>query len=192
MRALHVRGAGVDGGEGVGDRAAGVVVAVDADPHRRRDTTSWTTSATQLGQHAAVGVAQRDHLGAGLVRRAQHLERVVAVGAVAVEEVLGVEEHLLPLPAQVADGVADHREVLLERGAQRQLDVPVVRLRDQGDHRAPLSRSAATSGSSAARTPARRVAPNAASLAWRRSSSSAARRKNSVSLGLAPGQPPSM
>ena len=57
---------------------------------------------------------------------------------------------------------------------------------------APLSRSAATSGSSAAATPARRVAPKAASVALRRSSSWAARRKNSVSLGFAPGQPPSM
>ena len=57
---------------------------------------------------------------------------------------------------------------------------------------APLSRSAATSGSSAAFIPARRVAPNAASFALRRSSSSLARRKNSVSLGFAPGQPPSM
>ena len=57
---------------------------------------------------------------------------------------------------------------------------------------APLSRSAAISGSSAAATPARRVAPKAASRACRRSSSWAARRKNSVSLGLAPGQPPSM
>ena len=32
------------------------------------------------------------------------------------------------------DGVADHREVLLQRGAQRELDVPVVRLGHQGDH----------------------------------------------------------
>ena len=54
------------------------------------------------GQHPAVGVAERDHVGAGVVRRPQHLERVVAVGAVAVEEVLGVEEDLLPLGAQVA------------------------------------------------------------------------------------------
>ena len=38
----------------------------------------------------------------------------------------------------------------------------------------------------------RRVAPKAASVALWSSSSSAARRKNSVSLGLAPGQPPSM
>ena len=86
-------------------------------------------------QHAAVGVAQRDDLGTGVVRRAQHLERVVTVGAVAVEEVLGVQEHRLPLLAEVGDGVADHREVLLERGPQRQLDVAVVRLGDQGDDR---------------------------------------------------------
>ena len=57
---------------------------------------------------------------------------------------------------------------------------------------APLSRSAAVSGSSAAFIPARRVAPNAASLACCRSSSSCARRKNAVSFGFAPGQPPSM
>ena len=40
--------------------------------------------------------------------------------------------------------------------------------------------------------PARRVAPNSASFACFSYSSSRARRKNSVSLGLAPGQPPSM
>ena len=57
---------------------------------------------------------------------------------------------------------------------------------------APESRRAATRGSSAAFAPGRRVAPNAASCACFRSSSVRARRKNSVSLGLAPGQPPSM
>ena len=133
-RALHVRGAGVDGGQGVGDRAAGVVVAVDADPHLGVLAHVVHDVGDPAGQHAAVGVAERDHLGAGVVRRAQHLERVVAVGAVAVEEVLGVEEDRLALRAQVGDGVADHREVLLERGPQRELDVPVVRLRDQRDH----------------------------------------------------------
>ena len=85
-------------------------------------------------QHAAVGVAQRGHLGAGLEGGAHHLQGVVAVVAVAVEEVLRVEEDPLPLGAQVGDGVADHREVLLERRTQGQLDVPVVRLRHEGDH----------------------------------------------------------
>ena len=130
-RALHVRGARVDGGQGVRDRAAGVVVAVDADAHAGRLDHVVDHVGDPAGQHPAVGVAQRGHLGAGLERGAQHLEGVVTVVAVAVEEVLGVEEHPLPLGAQVGDGVADHREVLLQRRTQRQLDVPVVRLRHQ-------------------------------------------------------------
>ena len=53
------------------------------------------------------------------------------------------------------------------------------------------STSARVSASSAAFAPALRVAPNATS--WERFRlSSLARTKNSVSLGLAPGQPPSM
>ena len=108
---------------------------MDADAHAGGLADVVHDVADPVGQHAAVGVAERDHLGAGLGRGAQHLERVVAVGAVAVEEVLGVEEDRLPLGAQVGDGVADHREVLLERGAQRELDVALVRLGDQRDDR---------------------------------------------------------
>ena len=86
-------------------------------------------------EHAAVGVAQRHDVGPGLGRGPEHLQGVVAVGAVAVEEVLGVEEDPLPLGGQVGDGVTHHREVLLQRGAQRQLDVAVVGLGDQRHHR---------------------------------------------------------
>ena len=129
--ALDVRRAGIDGGEGVGDRAAGVVVAVDAHADAGRLHDVVDDVGDPAGQHAAVGVAQRDDVGAGVVRRPQHLERVGPVEPVAVEEVLGVEEDLLPLGAEVADGVAHHREVLLERGAQRLLHVAGVRLGDQ-------------------------------------------------------------
>ena len=55
------------------------------------------------------------------------------------------------------------------------------------------SSRARTWGSRSAVVPALRVAPNATSAACRRvSSPAAARAKNSVSLGSAPGQPPSM
>ena len=47
---------------------------------------------------------------------------------------LGVQEHPLPLGAQVRHRVLHHRQVLLERRTQGQLDVAVVRLRDEGDH----------------------------------------------------------
>jgi hypothetical protein len=90
-----------------------------------------------VGQHAAVGVAEGHHLGARLHGGPDRLERVRPVEAVAVEEVLGIEED-------------------------------------------------------PARPPARRVAPKAARVALRSRRSVCARAKNSVSLGFAPGQPPSM
>ena len=56
---------------------------------------------------------------------------VLGVVEVAVEEVLAVDEDALALAAQVLHGVAHHREVLLQRRAQRLLDVLVVALGDQ-------------------------------------------------------------
>ena len=128
---LHVARPGVDGRERVGDRAAGVVVTVDPDACAGRLDHVVDHVGHPRGQHAAVGVTQGDHLGARVVRRAQHLQRVVAIVAVAVEEVLGVEEDGLPLCPEVGDRVADHREILFQRGPQGELDVPVVGLRHQ-------------------------------------------------------------
>ena len=54
------------------------------------------------------------------------------------------------------------------------------------------SSTARTCGSASAFRSARRVAPKATSSACFRSSSERARRKNSVSFGIAPGHPPSM
>ena len=105
---------------------------VDADAQPGADDVVHDVGQLRR-QHPAVGVAQHDDVGPGLGRHPQHLEGVVAVGSVAVEEVLGVEEHALPLGPQVRHGVADHREVLLAGGAQGPLDVPNVRLRDEGD-----------------------------------------------------------
>jgi hypothetical protein len=132
--ALHVGRPGRHRGERVGDRAAAVVVGVDADAGTGRLDHVEHHVGDPVGQHAAVGVAERDDLRARLGCGAEDLQCVRPVLAVAVEEVLRVEEHRLPLRAQVRDGVAHHREVLLQGGAQRELDVPVVRLRDEGDH----------------------------------------------------------
>ena len=100
--ALDVRGPGRHGRQGVGHRARRVVVAVDAQP-RAGSVSDRGHHVTELGgQHAAVGVAQRHQVGAGLHRRAHHLERVGRVGPVAVEEVLGVEENP-PGPRRAGD-----------------------------------------------------------------------------------------
>ena len=52
--------------------------------------------------------------------------------------------------------------------------------------------SVVSTSSRSARTPARRVDPKATRVAVLSRSSRGARAKNSLSLGLAPGQPPSM
>ena len=57
---------------------------------------------------------------------------------------------------------------------------------------APASTRLARTASVSGFTPARRVDPNATSVALLSVSSFLARAKNSTSLGLAPGQPPSM
>ncbi len=59
-------------------------------------------------------------------------ERIGAVERVAVEEVLGVEQHALSLRHEEGDRVADHREVLLWRGAHDLLHVQKRGLADQG------------------------------------------------------------
>ena len=133
--ALDVRGPGRHGRQRVRHRAGGVVMAVDAQPRAGRIGDRGDHVTELGGQHAAVGVAQRHQVGAGLHRRADHLQRVGRVGPVAVEEVLGVEENPPALAAQMADGVGDHGEVLGQGGAQRELDVPVVALGDQRHHR---------------------------------------------------------
>ena len=94
-----------------------------------------TTSTSGRGQHAAVGVAEHDHLGAGRSGHAHHLERVLGRRLVAVEEVLGVEEDATALADEMGDGVADHRQVLGTGRLQRALDVPQIALGDEAHHR---------------------------------------------------------
>ncbi len=96
-RALHLARAGVDGDQAVGDRAVAVVVDVHADP--RRDGAGHRGHGAGDGrrQRGAVGVAQAEDLGAGLLGGAQGGERVTRVVGVGVEEVLGVVDHVLAL-----------------------------------------------------------------------------------------------
>ena len=133
--ALDVRGTGLDCGDGVGDGAPGVVLTVDAHPE--------PTALPYLGhhlvdahrQHASVGVAEHDHVGAGPDGGFRDPQPVVAVGGVPVEEMLAVDEHPPPVRDEVPDRVRHHREVLLLGGPQRPLDVAHVGLGDQRDHR---------------------------------------------------------
>ena len=85
------------------------------------------------GQAAAVGVAQHDAVGARLLRRLPGGQGVFGFVLVAVEGVLGVVDDDLAVVLEVPDGVADHGEVLVGRGAQDFLDVQQPGLAEDGD-----------------------------------------------------------
>src|SRR2546427_9602959 len=67
----------------------------------------------------AVRVAEDEPLGAGCLGLQEGLQGVLWIDLVAVEEVLGVIEHLSPLALQIRDGILDQLEVLLQRDAER-------------------------------------------------------------------------
>lgn len=125
-RALDVGRARVHGGEGVGDRAAGVVLGVDAEPGAGVGEDGRDDRLDLGREHAAVGVAEDDDGRAGLRGRPYDGLRVLRVRAVAVEEVLAVDEDPAILRDQVRHSVADHLQVLVQRRPERQLDVPVM------------------------------------------------------------------
>jgi hypothetical protein len=64
----------------------------------------------------------------------QHTERERGVALVAVEEVLGVEEHPLALGNEPRNRVAHHRGSFFERRSKRLGHVVVPRLADDADH----------------------------------------------------------
>ena len=133
--ALHLFGAAADAGERVGDARTGVVVQVDRDFHVVAEVRDdFAHDALDLvGQGTAVGVAQ-DEMGRTLRRGFfEHAERELRVALVAVEEMLGVEEHLHSGVAQELDRVPHHGDTFVQRRAECFGDVIVPGLADDAD-----------------------------------------------------------
>ena len=126
-------GARLDGRDRVRYAAARVVVRVDPDVRGagERGDRGLGGGGDLAGQRRAVRVAQDDRLGACLSRRAQAPERVLAVVAKGVEEVLGVVHDALAASAQERDGVRDHRQVLVPPDARHLVEVERPRLADE-------------------------------------------------------------
>ena len=131
--ALHVSGPGPHPGEGVGHTAAGVVVQVHPHGGAQPVDDLGHDGVHLVRQRPAVGVAQHQPLGAGLGDRRQHGQRVVGVVLVAVEGVLGVEEHPPALPDEVRHRLRRHGDPLVEARPQRSGDVVVPALADDAD-----------------------------------------------------------
>jgi len=86
-----------------------------------------------MRQRAAVGVAQDQPARTVVVGGLQAIDGEGAVGLVAVEEMLGVEHHLVLALAGEPDAVADHADGLVQLDAQRDLGVEVPGLAHHAD-----------------------------------------------------------
>ena len=124
--ALHVGDACLHSRDRVGDGAAGVVLAVDAQTHAGALLDLLDDLVHPVGQHPAVGVAHHADVSTSLEGHLEDAYAVVAIVPVAVEEVLHVDEDATVVLAQEAHRVGDHGEVLFIRRAQRLLDVTHV------------------------------------------------------------------
>ena len=107
---------------------------MDAEIFARNDARDVADDAFDLvRQRSAVGVAQHRPARAGLDRGAGAGERVFWVGLVAVEEMFAIDHRLAAGGDRRLHAVGDGFEVLVERAAERDMDVIVPRLGDVDD-----------------------------------------------------------
>ena len=132
-RTLHLTHAGTHGGKRIGHRVVGVVVAVNAKMAARNLLGDVPDDALDLvGQGAAVGIAQHDPPGPGVIGGLDAPEGVIRVRLVTIEEVLGVENHFVDLLAGHRDAVGDDVDVLLRLDTEGDPDVEIPGLADDG------------------------------------------------------------
>ncbi len=122
QRSLNMRRAGLDRRQGVGDAEAAVVVRVDADgrPAAQAGHDRRRAARHLVGKTPPVRLAQADHVGTGIGRRGQGLERVVRRGLPSVEKVFGIEDDPFLSLHEPRHGVADDPQVF---GACRPQDL---------------------------------------------------------------------
>ena len=134
-RALDLHGAAAHGGDRVGDRDLAVVVRMDSDRASHRLDRGLHAGLDFVRQAAAVGVAKRNQIDSGRIRRTQAGQRELGIGRKAVEEMFGVEDDLVDVALQVRDRVVQDLEVGLIGNPQRLAHVHVPGLADHGRDR---------------------------------------------------------
>jgi len=120
-------------GQRVGHGTAAVVVEVHADLCLETVEHGRDDSLDLVGEGPPVRVAQDERLGARLLGSLEDAERELRVRLVAVEEVLGVQEHPEVVGAQEGHRVGHHRHRFVEGGAERVDDMHLRRLGHDAD-----------------------------------------------------------
>ena len=132
-RSLDLNRAELDGDDAVGHTCAGIVVRVDAEGRLDPFCRCKDDLAQLGGQNAPVGVTQDQEVGAAFLSGLQGTDRVVRIGLVAVEVVLGVVDYLSAVALEIGDRIADQFQVLVESGSQHVGDVERPALAEDGD-----------------------------------------------------------
>ncbi len=141
-----------------------------------------------VGHRATIGVAQHDPPRAGFKSRLGARERIIGICLVAVEEVLAIDQHLTALFLGRAHAVTNGRQIFLKRGLKRHAHLIIRGLGDEADCiglGVEQRRNARIVRDRAAR-PARHAKGGEGGV-----SSVGGSAKNWVSVGFAPGYPPS-
>ena len=130
---------GLDSGDGVRHRTAGVVVGVDAHFGLRETSLGQGLArlgdapSNAVGQRATVGVAQSNRVGTGAHGLDQDRQTVFGVIVHSIEVVFRIQDDATPLLHQESHRVADHGEVLCWGGLQGLFYVAQIGFRHQGD-----------------------------------------------------------
>ena len=101
--------------QGIRNPQTTVVVGMDADAARQPAHRSPSDRCNLRWQAPAVGVAQDHHVGPGFFRSQPSIHGVVRIQLEAIKAVLGIVDDCFAMVLQVADRIANHRQILFRR-----------------------------------------------------------------------------
>ena len=110
-RSLHLHRAPLHGHEGIGHAHASIVVRVDAKGQRNPLGNLFDDLAHLASQGTAISIAEHQNPRSTAFGGQQGLDRVIGVGLIAVEKVLGVVDHLAAVRDQIGDRVLDQLQI---------------------------------------------------------------------------------
>ena len=192
--ALHVRAPCLHRGERIRHRHVGIVMRVDADARRRSASARRRTISDQpAGQRAAVGVAEAEHVGAGA------LARLPASAARSPDWLCSRRRNARrrrPLPCRAPSGTRTVSEISCRfsssRDAERPVHMQVPGLAEDRHHRRAGFHQRRAHSVLFDRVLGEARGAERRQLRVLQVELRGARAKKSLSLGLDPGQPPSM
>lgn len=133
---LHVPRAILDRRHAVSNRHAAIVMRMDAEAALNMPESLCTIVEISDAEGSTVGIAQHQHVGAALNSGLQGLDRIVRPFTCSRRRSARRREYTsLPLALKKAQRLANHVQILVERGADDVSHVKIPALAENHDHR---------------------------------------------------------